>query len=305
MRLADLLSEDRVVIPLNVLRVDDGADSLHSAVRPLLDRMASEGVIEDLNKLRARIEEGRGEDLVALGDRAFVMHYRSDAVSELAAALGVASEPLERQVRDADPQRARILLLIVSPPRLAASYIQVLGAFVRLLTRPKTVDAILEASSASAVLALPELQDQLPEEITVRDIMNERPRTTRPDAPLREAARDMVRSGIGALPVVDATGLLVGLLSDKELMRHMLSNSLLPGAHSRRTPPQGVPGVEARRAVRDVMTRQVLAVAPEQPLAEVASLMTNKDVAHVPVVSEGKLVGFLTRGDIVRKLIGS
>ena len=305
MRLADLLSEDRVVIPLNVLRVDDGADSLHSAVRPLLDRMASEGVIEDLNKLRARIEEGRGEDLVALGDRAFVMHYRSDAVSELAAALGVASEPLERQVRDADPQRARILLLIVSPPRLAASYIQVLGAFVRLLTRPKTVDAILEASSASAVLALPELQDQLPEEITVRDIMNERPRTTRPDAPLREAARDMVRSGIGALPVVDATGLLVGLLSDKELMRHMLSNSLLPGAHSRRTPPPGVPGVEARRAVRDVMTRQVLAVAPEQPLAEVASLMTNKDVAHVPVVSEGKLVGFLTRGDIVRKLIGS
>jgi CBS domain-containing protein len=88
-------------------------------------------------------------------------------------------------------------------------------------------------------------------------------------------------------------------------MRHMLSNSLLPGAHSRRTPPQGVPGVEGRRAVRDVMTRQVLAVSPEQPLAEVASLMTNKDVAHVPVVSEGKLIGFLTRGDIVRKLIGS
>ena len=115
----------------------------------------------------------------------------------------------------------------------------------------------------------------------------------------------MVRSGIGALPVVDASGLLVGLLSDKELMRHMLSNSLLPGAHSRRTPPQGVPGVEGRRAVRDVMTRQVLAVSPEQPLAEVASLMTNKDVAHVPVVSEGKLIGFLTRGDIVRKLIGS
>jgi CBS domain-containing protein len=56
--------------------------------------------------------------------------------------------------------------------------------------------------------------------------------------------------------------------------------------------------------VRDAMTRQVLCVAPEQPVAEVAALMSNKDVERVPVVREGRLVGFLTRGDIVRKLIG-
>ena len=53
------------------------------------------------------------------------------------------------------------------------------------------------------------------------------------------------------------------------------------------------------------MTRQVLCVSPDQPLAEVASLMMNKDVERVPVVRDGRLVGFLTRGDIVRKLIGS
>ena len=59
------------------------------------------------------------------------------------------------------------------------------------------------------------------------------------------------------------------------------------------------------RTVRDIMTRQVLCVAPEQPIAEVASLMLNKDVDRVPVVKDDRLVGFLTRGDIVRKLIGS
>ena len=53
------------------------------------------------------------------------------------------------------------------------------------------------------------------------------------------------------------------------------------------------------------MTRQVMCVAPEQPIAEVAALMSNKDVDRVPVVREGRLVGFLTRGDIVRKLIGN
>lgn len=51
------------------------------------------------------------------------------------------------------------------------------------------------------------------------------------------------------------------------------------------------------------MTRQVLCVAPEQPVAQVAALMINKDVERLPVVREGRLVGFLTRGDIVRKLI--
>jgi CBS domain-containing protein len=64
------------------------------------------------------------------------------------------------------------------------------------------------------------------------------------------------------------------------------------------------PGTSAR-SVRDVMSRQVMCVAPEQPIAEVASLMSNKDVDRVPVVREGRLVGFLTRGDIVRKLIGN
>jgi CBS domain-containing protein len=68
---------------------------------------------------------------------------------------------------------------------------------------------------------------------------------------------------------------------------------------SRFTPP----GANGGRTVREVMTRQVLCVAPEQSLAEVAALMTNKDVERVPVVRGGRLVGFLTRGDIVRKLI--
>jgi CBS domain-containing protein len=94
-------------------------------------------------------------------------------------------------------------------------------------------------------------------------------------------------------------GRVIGMLSQRELLQHMLTSYLQRGAP---TPP----GADARgKTVRDVMTRQVLCVSPEQPLAEVASMMTNKDVDRVPVVREGRLVGFLTRGDIVRKLIGS
>jgi CBS domain-containing protein len=99
--------------------------------------------------------------------------------------------------------------------------------------------------------------------------------------------------------VVDDGERLVGMLSERELMSHLLSSYLQGGGgRALPAPPQ------ARRTVRDVMTRQVLCVSPEQPLAEVASLMTNKDVDRVPVVKAGRLVGLLTRGDIVRKLIG-
>ena len=55
-------------------------------------------------------------------------------------------------------------------------------------------------------------------------------------------------------------------------------------------------------AVREVMDRSVLCVSEDQTLADVANMMVNKDVDRFPVVREGALVGFLTRGDIVRRL---
>jgi CBS domain-containing protein len=99
---------------------------------------------------------------------------------------------------------------------------------------------------------------------------------------------------------VDDGGRVVGMLGQRELLQHLLQHYLQRGA------PHAAPAATAAPAptVRDVMTRQVLCVSPDQPLADVASMMTNKDVDRVPVVREGRLVGFLTRGDIVRKLIG-
>jgi CBS domain-containing protein len=111
----------------------------------------------------------------------------------------------------------------------------------------------------------------------------------------------MLRAGLGGLPVVDESHRVIGMLSERELLRDLLSHYLpRAGGANALQPPAA-----ARRTVRDIMTRQVLCVAPEQPIAEVASLMLNKDVDRVPVVKDDRLVGFLTRGDIVRKLIGS
>ncbi len=177
-----------------------------------------------------------------------------------------------------------------------------LGAVGRLFGKAETVEQILAAATPEAIASLAAFSAvELPPQLAVRDIMTERPRTARPDTLLREAAHSMLLGGVRALPVVDEGQVLVGMLGERELLRDLLGTYLQGGAR-RPNAPGGAGG--GNRSVRDVMTRQVLCVSPDQPLAEVASLMSNKDVEQAPVVREGKLVGFLTRGDIVRKLIG-
>lgn len=294
MKLAEFLRPDRIAVPLE-------AGTLREAAGALLDRLVATGAIANPDKLAQRITELRGEDVVAMGERAFLVHFRTDAVREMAVALGVAPRDIVRELGAEEVQHARIALMIVAPPRMAARYLQVLGALARLLSRPQTVEQMLAAPDAATLAALPVFADvELPRQLAVGDIMTQRPRTATPDMPLRDAALQMARGGISALPVVEENDVIVGMLAERDLLRHLLG-SYLQGD----TPPRPTPdGVNARRAVRDAMTRQVLCVSPEQPLAEVASLMINKDVEQVPVVREGRLVGFLTRGDIVRKLIG-
>jgi CBS domain-containing protein/mannitol/fructose-specific phosphotransferase system IIA component (Ntr-type) len=295
MRLADLVSAERAVVPLE-------AETLAAAASALLDRLVAAGAVSDVVKLSQRIAEDRPEDIVAMGDRAFLLHYRTDAVRDLVAAVGTSRTPICRQLGDGETQCARIVLMVVAPPGLASRYLQVVGAFARFLSSPEHVAELLAQPTAGALASLPALRlYELPEQLTVGDLMLDRPRTISPDAPLRDAGRALARSGLGELPVVDEGGRVIGMLTEQELMRDMLANYLQGGPAPKRAPvPAGT-----QRSVRDIMIRQVLCVSPDLPLAEAASTMINKDVGGVPVVREGRLVGFLTRGDIVRKLIGS
>jgi CBS domain-containing protein len=294
-KLRDFLSAERVVVPLE-------ARTLEEATAVLLGRVLAAREVLDGYKLRKRAGEARGEDTVAMGDRAFLVHYRTDAVGQLLVAVGVSRTPICRSSRDEPDQCAGIVLLLAAPPRLAARYLQVVGGFARLLRQRDVLDAILAAPNPAALVGLePFAAYQLPEQLTVRDVMTDHPRTVPADTPLKEAARLLVRTGLGALPVVDDERHVLGMVSEREVIRHLLTTQVFSGADVRGAVAPGA----ATRRVRDVMSRQVMCVAPEQPIAEVASLMSNKDVDRVPVVREGQLVGFLTRGDIVRKLIGN
>ena len=294
MRLGEFLTPALAVVPLH-------AATLTDAATVLAERLTAAGLVADADRLLRRIAEDRAEDTAAFGDRAFVLHYRTDAARGVGVALGTSREPVRRQLRDGEGQHAQVVVVVVAPPGRAAQYLQIVGGITRTLSRADVVEDMLRQPSGEALVAMPSLADfELPNQLTVGDLMTDHPRVTRADTLVRDAAVEMMQAGLGALPVVDDEQRLVGLLGDRDLLRDLLTSVVL-GSPVSKGPARGS---DRRRHVRDIMTRQVLCVAPEQPLAEVVSLMVNKNVERVPVVRHGQLVGFLTRSDILRQLIG-
>jgi CBS domain-containing protein len=165
---------------------------------------------------------------------------------------------------------------------------------------------LIDARSADDVLGAPLLAGiRLPGYLTVRDVMGGRVISVRGDTSLGEAIRLMIAHGIPALPVIAETGEVVGMVSYRELLRYLLPNYVkrVSGGYPAisRAAVRTVSDPESM-LVREVMDRSVLCVSDDQTLADVASMMVNKDVDRFPVVQDGVLVGFLTRGDIVRRL---
>lgn len=300
MKLADLLSRRRVVVPL-------AADTWEAGIRALLDACLADGRVRDPDKLEVAVKNAWPEDTLSLGPHAVLPHFRTDAVDAVVVALGVAPTAMEGKDTDANGavEGARIMLLILAPPREAAAYLQAVAAFARALAQPDVVDGLHAARTADDVLALPGLQGvRLEEELLVGDVMSPASVAFEPELPIEAAARLLARRGLDAAPVVGPDGVVIGLLSSRELLRHFLPayvQRLQTGEHKAASRAQAAAAVGQ---VGSIMARNVLCVSEDQSLSDVASLLANKDVACLPVVRDGVLRGVLTRAEIVRKLVG-
>jgi CBS domain-containing protein len=97
------------------------------------------------------------------------------------------------------------------PPRETPTYLQVVGAFARLLSDPATVLAMLAAKTAEQLVQIGALQNvELPTHLAVRDLMTPHVLSARPEQSLGDVARIMMDKDLRALPVVDDNGSLVG-----------------------------------------------------------------------------------------------
>lgn len=135
----------------------------------------------------------------------------------------------------------------------------------------------------------------------VRDIMTTDPMTVRPETLLKEAARIMVRNQVSGLPVIDAGGALVGIVTEGDFLRQEASRerpyrrSLLDALFG-----DGDGEPPAAETVGEVMTGDLVTITPEATLGEAARVMANRNVKRLPVVDiDGELVGIISRADVV------
>ena len=126
MKLSDFVAPSRVLIPLD-------CEPLDSARTALLERLVASGAIDDLERLQSRVAEERGEDMVAIADHAFLLHYRTDTATSLQVAIGICRDGIRRVLGEETAQHAPVVAVVVGPPRLAARQLQVVRAFAQAL----------------------------------------------------------------------------------------------------------------------------------------------------------------------------
>jgi len=119
----------------------------------------------------------------------------------------------------------------------------------------------------------------------VRDVMTDRPRCVTPETPVSEAARLMKSDDVGSLPVLEGDK-LAGIVTDRDIVVQAVAEE---------KDPRGMP-------VREVASREVVTIGPEEDLSEALKLMASNQVRRIPVVDESsRLVGILAQADIARE----
>ncbi|MFO1038047.1 MAG: CBS domain-containing protein [Geminicoccaceae bacterium] len=109
--------------------------------------------------------------------------------------------------------------------------------------------------------------------------------TIAPDRTITEAMQRMRTERVGCLVVTGGSGEIIGIVSDRGLLWNIVDH--------------GVAVVD--NPVRNVMSRSVITCAPQEPVAHIMALMTERRIRHIPVVDDtGRLCGIVSIGDVVK-----
>ncbi len=107
--------------------------------------------------------------------------------------------------------------------------------------------------------------------------------TAQPDQPIKDAIAVLSKHNIGALVVVDGSNHVVGILSERDIVRRASHDDQV-----------------LTRTVRQLMTEKVITGSPQDDLETVMRTMTQRHFRHLPIVENGKLVGIVALGDLVK-----
>ncbi|MEX2527446.1 MAG: CBS domain-containing protein [Gemmatimonadota bacterium] len=308
MKLADLLTPGRMIIPTS------HRDFSH-ALAALLSRLEESGAVEGPrdgeDPLFDQILRGSESEIVALGNGIVVVAVQTPRVEELVLGLAVGSVPFEgiqslEAISGAETVVSpQVMLLLMTPRGLKGLRQQAFPALKRTMRERERRDRLRSVQSVSQLRAFSEFMDlELFETLQVSDASDPLVYRVYPDTPMSEVLDLMARRGVTALPVVGEKHEVLGMITAGEALRYLLPRRRAGRgeASGEQNPDSGTSEEEVK--ARDVMSRSVMCVAEDQDLLDAANLMVNRDVAQLPVIREGEIVGFLSRDAALRRLLG-
>jgi CBS domain-containing protein len=305
MKVGEMLQSGAILVPLDAPDLKWALTNTIGAVRGVSDEVAE--------KLAEGLVGGISGELSRVHERVAVALTESDAVEEICAVIGVSLVGfMSEGIDDASGDRAdeagtgdapgdgaysEALLVLITPGRLAFLRDHMLPTLKRFFRDEERVTPILNARSADDITKIVALMDLDPHQsLLVEDVVQPIRYRVYPDTPHSEVVDLMVRRELHAVPVVGEDYEFLGVITTGDAMDELLSQAR---SHSVGGSSASAPGDPT---AREIMTRTVMCVSEGQSLIEAASIMVNRDVEQLPVIRDGEMVGFLTRGEVLQWL---
>lgn len=276
------------------------------AVDHLLGLIAQKDKSINIQEVHSKIlERERIEDTSYSRGFAFP-HARTDAVSKMYLALGISPEGVER-CKDGSP--LEVVCLLLTPSNISRMYLQTLSALASFARVDANLEKLKGARSAYEILDIIwQSGVMVQKKITVRDLMHFDPVVAHEKQSLKEIANLLFRHRLSGLPVVDPNNVLLGHVTDRDLL-----TAALPEYTSYISCPDcdlpGEPFEELLQRADQIAVEQLYQVDHETVMADedivrVSARMIAGDLRRVYVVEDdGKLVGVLHRKEIVNMIL--
>ncbi len=325
MKVAEMLRRGAILVPLDAPDLKWALTSTFRAVSGVSDEAAEQ--------LAADLVGGASGEIHRVHERVVVALAESDAVEKICAVIGVSPVGFTADETDAasgvsadetgaekagagkagageagaggagaggaprDEPDSEALLVLITPRRFVSFRDQMLPTLKRFFREAERVAPILNARSADEVMRVVGFMDLDPHQsLLVEDVVEPIQYRVYPDTPYSEVVDLMIRRELQAVPVVGEDYEFLGVITTGDAMKELVSQARVESVGGSSATARAEP------TAREIMTRTVMCVSEEQSLIEAASIMVNRDVEQLPVIRAGEMVGFLTRGEVLRWL---
>jgi len=293
-----LLTEDQVLCHTSITRRDE---LLHEMLKVL----AYQRGIGNVEEAYAAVMEREKAASTVLAPGIAVPHARLEALDSLAVAVATSQQGVDFG-DDSGP--VKLIILVLAPKANPALYLQAVSSLAGICADPATAQTVATLETARDVWRFFDREGLvLPDYICAADIMNRNVVHLKEHDTLQRAVDVMVANRLVDVPVVDADGDLVGVVSGFELLRVCLPDYILwmedltPVLNFE--PFAEVLKKEGHAWLTDVMSLDYPTVSEDVPAIQVAKEITRRGARGVFVVKGRKLVGVITIQDFIHKVL--